>query len=45
MMLAMNSKCKRMKNTSVMPRSCEYGDATATYIRRAEIPSRTCAKP
>ena len=28
----------------VMPRSRGYGDATATYIRRLEIPSRIYAK-
>jgi len=27
-----------------MPRSGGYGDATATYIRRSEIPSRIYAK-
>ena len=29
---------------SVTPRSGEYGDVTATYIRRSEIPSRIYAK-
>ena len=28
----------------VTPRSCGYGDVTATYIRRSEIPSRIYAK-
>ena len=27
-------------SNTVMPRSCEYGGVTATYIRRSEIPSR-----
>ena len=28
----------------VTPRSCGYGDVTATYIRRSEIPLRIYAK-
>ena len=27
-----------------MPRSCGYGDITATYMHRSEIPSRIYAK-
>ena len=32
------------KKTCVTPRSRGYGDVTATYIRRSEIPSRIYAK-
>ena len=31
-------------SSCVTPRSCGYGDVTATYIRRSEIPSRIYAK-
>jgi len=37
-------KIKRFMITSVTPRSGGYGDVTATYIRRSEIPSRIYAK-
>ena len=33
-----------MPRLSVTPRSHGYGDVTATYIRRSEIPSRIYAK-
>jgi len=33
-----------LHSASVTPRSYGYGDATATYIRRSEIPSRIYAK-
>ena len=29
---------------NVTPRSCGYGDVTATYIRRSKIPSRIYIK-
>ena len=34
----------RLRYHLVAPRSCGYGDVTATYICRSEIPSRIYAK-
>jgi len=45
--LTKNQCCKknqRQRIKHVAPRSCEYGDVTATYIRRSEIFSRIYAK-
>jgi len=33
-----------LRFVAVTPRSCRYGDVTATYIRRSKKPSRIYAK-
>ena len=38
------TKSEKYTCISVTPRSRGYGDVTATYIRRSEIPSRIYAK-
>ena len=38
------SRLDESSGKAVTPRSREYGDVTATYIRRSEVPSRIYAK-